>query len=253
MVIVGHGKGVGYTETAVGAPLPAYNGNHAWNAVRIDNGQWKLLDSCWGAGYITAMNMPYTRKFSPHHFTHSNIDLGASHFPSDPAMQMREDGQTLSWEGYLLLDMGAGNPTSYSGYLEEEGISKKSFKPEAAKISHASLVGPTTRFQFSSICEHWDPLRNGRGKYYCYVLEYTGAHGSSDEVVRTPFKQSGMFWWVDVPMQDLRGAIGKQVKIAAITSIDGKDARGVEAVTFQRKNGRTSMGWSYVVIWDMVA
>jgi transglutaminase/protease-like cytokinesis protein 3 len=37
-VVNGHGKGVGYRDWQAGEPVPAYDMNHAWNAVRIDGG-----------------------------------------------------------------------------------------------------------------------------------------------------------------------------------------------------------------------
>lgn len=50
IVISGHGKGFGYEPLPAGAPLPPFKAGHAWNAVKIDNGEWKLIDACWGAG-----------------------------------------------------------------------------------------------------------------------------------------------------------------------------------------------------------
>ncbi|MBN1323301.1 MAG: hypothetical protein JW986_04780, partial [Methanotrichaceae archaeon] len=44
--IDGYSKGWGYE---VGEPVG--DANHAWNAVRI-NGDWQLIDSTWGAGYV---------------------------------------------------------------------------------------------------------------------------------------------------------------------------------------------------------
>ena len=46
--ISGYGKGYGYV------PGKNFSGpaNHAWNAVKI-NGSWYLMDSTWGAGYVS--------------------------------------------------------------------------------------------------------------------------------------------------------------------------------------------------------
>lgn len=52
IVVSGDGKGFGHSPLEPGDPVPAFNSNHAWNAVRIDNGEWKLIDPCWGAGHI---------------------------------------------------------------------------------------------------------------------------------------------------------------------------------------------------------
>ena len=32
--------------------FPPVETNHAWNAVKIDHDQWKLIDCCWGAGNV---------------------------------------------------------------------------------------------------------------------------------------------------------------------------------------------------------
>lgn len=50
VVITGHGKGYGYTPLVPGQPLPPFESGHAWNAVKIDNGEWKLCDPCWYSG-----------------------------------------------------------------------------------------------------------------------------------------------------------------------------------------------------------
>lgn len=59
IVISGHGKGFGYEPLAAGAPLPPFKAGHAWNAVKIDNGEWKLVDACWGAG---VSYLPHARR-----------------------------------------------------------------------------------------------------------------------------------------------------------------------------------------------
>lgn len=82
-MITGHGKGFGHNPIKPGEPLPPYNGNHAWNVVKIDNGEWKLIDSCWGAGHVQGAGMPYVQKFAPERFTQSNEEFGIDHFPND--------------------------------------------------------------------------------------------------------------------------------------------------------------------------
>lgn len=52
LVVSGDGKGFGHTPLEPGQSVPAFESNHAWNAVCIDNGEWKLIDPCWGAGHL---------------------------------------------------------------------------------------------------------------------------------------------------------------------------------------------------------
>jgi hypothetical protein len=65
MVISGDGKGFGHKALKPGEPIPPFSSNHAWNVVRIDNNEWKLVDPCWGAGNVGGMNQPYNKSFSP--------------------------------------------------------------------------------------------------------------------------------------------------------------------------------------------
>jgi len=59
-------------------------GGHAWNAVKVD-GQWLLLDSCWGAGTCGG---EFHREFRLHFFgVHPEVLL-FSHFPTDTKWQL---------------------------------------------------------------------------------------------------------------------------------------------------------------------
>lgn len=250
IVIGGHGKGVGYATPPMGQPLPSFKSTHAWNAVRIDGGQWKLIDPCWGAGQVGGWGKPYKRNFAPINFVADNTAFGQSHFPSETSRQFREDGRTISWEEYLLGDRHGGGPHVYGGYVDEEGVAKHSFQPAQPLISLGALTDAHVRFQFNRICEHWDPVRNGKGEPFCYVLELEPQQGKRS---RTPFEHNGYHWWADVP----RTAVGMQpyagatVKIAAITQVNGQDARGLTAAGFREKDGRAGMAWGYVAKWDV--
>lgn len=75
IVVGGHGKGYGFTPLKDGErPPPRKASGHAWNAVKIDNGYWKLLDACWGAGSVCGQS--YSQHFKPHQFTASNEMFG---------------------------------------------------------------------------------------------------------------------------------------------------------------------------------
>ena len=56
MVCSGASKGYGHSPLEPGQAVPPYKSTHAWNAVKIDNGEWKLIDSCWGAGALGCQN-----------------------------------------------------------------------------------------------------------------------------------------------------------------------------------------------------
>ena len=252
IVVGGHGKGVGYEAPAPGAALPPFAGNHAWNAVRIDGGVWKLIDTCWGAGHIEGWGQPYKRSFHPEQFTNDNDEFGRSHYPSDAKNFHRCDGRrSITWDEYLLGDGTGEPPRTFNGYIEEEGISKHSMQPVTKNISlRTELAKPYTRFTFQKTCPHWEPLRNGKGAWYCYIIQINGIDGRKPR--NMPFECNGMSWWIDVPAREL-GAPGQKVKVAAVMSFDGKDGRGVTAKMFNEKNGRVGMGWGYVAEWEIVA
>lgn len=249
IVVTGHGKGAGY-EYKPGSPLPAVDYNHAWNAVRIDNGEWKLIDSCWGAGSISGPGTPYKRSFSPDHFTRDNIDFGRSHYPRDQRHLYRSDGRTsLTWEEYILgPTRGELPPQMFNGYTSEEGIAVESFQPLTKKLSVRDSA-PYVRFQFQKVCRHWDNEKHGKGKHYVYFVEIGGVDGRATRKV--PFETNGMFWWADVPPREL-GAPGQEVKILAVTSFENRDGRGVTPAEFREKDGRVAWGGGFVAKYELV-
>ncbi|KAI0020211.1 hypothetical protein F4780DRAFT_385374 [Xylariomycetidae sp. FL0641] len=250
VLVSGHGKGYGYTPRAKGQPLPPANPTgHAWNAVCIDNGEWKLIDACWGAGNVN--DQRYNKHFSPEMFHFSNEQFGLKHFPSDQRYFFRNDGRALSWEEYIV---GPGGPNqaerpSVCGNAQREGISELEFSPAQRELPVYS--GEVVRFQFSKICEHWDSERHGKGKPYLLLLKIQGQDGRKEDFV--PLEHDGYWWWADVHARDL-GAPGQKVFLYALTILNGRDARGVTKEEYRRVlgSGGYSMSWAQYVVWDLV-
>lgn len=249
VVAGGHGKGFGYDQPAPGAPLPPYQAGHAWNAVKIDNDQWKLIDPCWGAGCLMGDGKDYHKRFEPAEFTADNNDFGLRHYPGDDRYFYRTDGRaTISWEEYILgPNNGVPGPQIFD--QGKEGISSRSFLPSTKQISVRDSQ-PYIRFQFGKVCPHWDIERNGAGKHYLYILLIGGVDGRSPRNV--PFQTDHTWWWLDMPPREL-GAPGGQVKIAQVTQRNGLDGRGLTAAKFEEKvSGATSMAFNFVAIFDLV-
>jgi len=121
VVVSGVGKGVGY---GVGRTPPAQP-NHAWNAVRID-GQWRLLDSTWGAGYLSPSGA-FERAFNAHYFLTPPELFIYNHLPEDPRWQ--------------LLD----SPVSMQTFLDTVQVSPAFFRYGLGLTnSHARIVVPNT-------------------------------------------------------------------------------------------------------------
>jgi hypothetical protein len=54
--------------------------SHAWNSVKID-GQWKLLDVTWGAGYVNLKKEKFYRHFKPLYFDMEPNHFFMEHYP----------------------------------------------------------------------------------------------------------------------------------------------------------------------------
>ncbi len=83
-VVPGWSKGYGFTAGQ------RFDGptNHAWNAVRID-GQWRLMDPTWGAGYLD-QSTRFVRRFQEHYFLTPPDAFVFDHLPQDPQWQLLE-------------------------------------------------------------------------------------------------------------------------------------------------------------------
>ncbi|KAB8238044.1 uncharacterized protein BDW43DRAFT_262928 [Aspergillus alliaceus] len=262
VVVGGHGKGYGYEAPAPGSPVPpASPTGHAWNAVRIDNGHWKLLDACWGAGAVQGPGRPYQKHFTPAMFTDTNDEFGLRHFPSDRSHFYRDDGRPeISWEEYILGNpnspLSAEQPTVF-GDAKNHSIGERSFRPAAKQIA---IHQPSPlRFQFSLICEHWTLEHHTRAKPGLFLLMVHGVDGRQDD--RIPFTHvrgsgpggGGDFWYVDIPSAKALGAPGQKLAIAVLTSFgDRNDARGVTAEEYRQQVGRVGMAWAYIAEWELV-
>lgn len=67
--------------------------NHAWNAVKL-NGNWYLLDSCWGAGYVTK-EKKFSKTFKRFYFCMNPNLFLLKHLPKDPQDQLIDNPISL--------------------------------------------------------------------------------------------------------------------------------------------------------------
>ncbi|TDZ53146.1 Kyphoscoliosis peptidase [Colletotrichum trifolii] len=247
IVVVGHGKGYGYTALKKGErPPPKKADGHAWNAVRIDGGEWKLLDACWGAGNVSDVTKEYTPHFKPHEFTRRNDIFGLSHYPADDRHFFRPDGRVPSWEEYYVGPVHGDTPVIYDN-AREEGIWDRSVMPAELQIPVYS--GQVVRFQFSKVCEHWTSEKHGLGKKPLLLLSINGRDGQKQDMI--PIETDGYWHWVDVNAVDL-GVPGGSVSVLTLTTLDEQDARGVTAKEFLSKKGKVGMSWAGMMKWDLI-
>jgi Transglutaminase-like superfamily len=247
VMVVGHGKGAGYRDLKKGErPPPRDPTGHAWNAVRIDGGEWKLLDACWGAGNVCLAQKKYTPSFKPHEFTSSNEVLGQKHYPENPAYFFRKDRRIPTWEEYIIGPFQGERPLVYANAYQE-GIDEYSISPQDRQLSVHS--GEIVRFQFSKVCAHWTAEKNGLGKAGLLLLCFHGLDGRKDEMV--PLETDGYWWWLDVNARDL-GAPGQTVSVNVLSKFDGRDARGLTVEEFRAKFGRCGWGSMGICQWELV-
>jgi hypothetical protein len=247
VMVVGHGKGFGYTALKPGErPPPPKPDGHAWNAVRIDGGKWQLLDACWGAGHLCTSTNKYKQEFNPKQFTRTNEEFGESHFPQDPKYQFRSDGRTITWDEYFI-GKGTAEPVVFYTTAHGEGLLESSVEPRERKIPVHS--GEVVRFQFSKLCKHWRSETHGPGKPPLLLLNIHGVDGRKEDMI--PIETDGYWHWVDVNARDL-GAPGQIVQVAQITTVQGKDARGITAKEYFSKKGKVAMGWTYLLKWELI-
>ncbi|KAK0621556.1 hypothetical protein B0T17DRAFT_617989 [Bombardia bombarda] len=248
VVIGGHGKGFGHNKVGPGHPVPKKDvSGHAWNAVRIDGGEWKLVDVCWGAGHITD-DKRYVKAFAPEMFVLSNEIIGRKHYPGDSRHFYRADGRVPSWEEYIL---GEEDQDRMECYGEAEGMGKETFMPRMKKISVGS--GEVVRFQFGKICEHWTFEKHGGGKKpFLYSIAIHGRGGQKKDMVF--LETDGFWWWCDIPAADL-GNPGQLLFMYALDKVNDKCARGMTKEEFYRiKTGGKSWGYSQkgMAKWELV-
>ncbi|KAL9596398.1 MAG: hypothetical protein Q9219_005833 [cf. Caloplaca sp. 3 TL-2023] len=251
LVVSGHGKGAGFAPLEPGQPIPAEYSTHAWNAVKIDNGEWKLIDTCWGAGHVCIREQKYTKKFAPRFFTMGNNEFGLRHFPTNKSLFYRTDGRAqVPWEEYILGPLGASAAqavTVYPGAAEEEGIAETKVRPSKYHIPTSPNM--IVQFRFEKVCEHWDPVRNGPGKPYPYILavQNPDARNGREFLV---FETDGRSWWLDVESR-LLGQRGGSVDLYTVTTVDGRSARGMGVEECRRAIGRKGMSFGGVAKWGL--
>ncbi|EXJ63500.1 uncharacterized protein A1O5_11549 [Cladophialophora psammophila CBS 110553] len=261
VVISGHGKGYGFNPIPPGAPLPPYNAGHAWNAVKIDNEEWKLIDTCWGAGYVQGAGRPYIAKFNPDFFTMSNEEFAVKHFPGNEDLFFLREGRRLSWEEYIVVDPASWpdmveGPTIFTNAKEDYSIGEKTVYPRARKINVRQP--DSVRFQFGLRCAHWTLDRHTRkGPPPVFVVSVNGVDGRDKDLVPVEYYpgamgQGGDMWVVDIPARQL-GAPGQTITLFAVTTFGNRqDARGLSVVEFREGKGRVGMGFTGVAAWDLV-
>ncbi|KAM7222770.1 transglutaminase-like superfamily protein [Rhypophila decipiens] len=247
LIVGGHGKGYGFHMPKEGDPPPLKDASgHAWNAVRIDGGEWKLLDPCWGAGHLGGNN-EYNKHFNPSEFIIPNEVFGLKHYPENHRHFFREDGRVPSWEEYIMGPLGGQEPPRFFTSASEEGLSEKTVEPKAKKIRANS--GEVVRFQVGKLCPHWKGEIHGKGKDRLFFIIAKGADGTKDDYI--PMDTDGYWIWADVPARDL-GKPGGKVMMYALDTFEGRDARGFTRERWEMRSRMERISLMGIAEWELV-
>jgi hypothetical protein len=177
----------------------------------------------------------------------SNNDFGMKHFPSDKSHQFRNDARAISYDEYKRDDMGGRVQTM--GDCGDNGVDERTISPNHLQLKvHDAHAPATVRFQFSTMCPHWDNARHGKGKPYVMLLSIAGRDGRNTQYL--PFNTDGHTWWLDVKRLEL-GAPGQKITVNAVTEFCGKDARGL---TYEAWNNKTAYSCKFgtLCMWELV-
>ncbi|KAJ7132758.1 hypothetical protein C8R43DRAFT_895351 [Mycena crocata] len=227
----GHGKGFGYAPLVPGAPVPREDPTgHAWNAVCLD-GEWRLLDACWGAGAL--MGGAYTRRFAPVWFISTPAEFGKRHYPEDPSYQLigDADGGPVSWEDYICAPEG---PTVYGDFYSQDFL-QDLLQPATQEIEG----GQWASFQLFKQCEH---MSREQADNYVYFIN------TPDDTKTTLEVNAEGGWSAQIYMPRSRG----DVSLNFVTKFDGRDAKGLSPEVFKNSIGRKSMAWQGLCKWTLV-
>ena len=224
ITVSGHGKGYSFSVLAPDDPLPPPSSNHAWNAVRLDDGSWHLVDPTWGAGTVSTAG--FKKGFDPRWFTMDNEEFGARHSPTDLGHCFRRDGKRPLWEEYIVGFDGPGEDVLvYGNVVDDHGLKPCTFLPRKRHIATwGPAMLPAVHFEFRSVCLHWDNAVQGKGPSYGFLLRTCSPDGQTHDYV--PFEYEAGRWHVDVETARL-GAPGQTVEVLAVTDVGGKSARGL--------------------------
>jgi transglutaminase-like putative cysteine protease len=228
ITISGHGKGFGYVPLGPHAPVPPFQGNHAWNAVLMD-GEWHLIDACWGAGHLEGTT--FVKRFSPSFFTSTPSEFGKRHFPTEPGNQLmaNEDGGPVSWEDYILAPEG---PRLLGDFYKLE------YHPDFVLPSTRQIEGgQVVTFYVRKRCEHMPAAEHNT---YVVFLDVGG------EMI--PLALDGEGGWST--QVDLPSGMG-EISLFFVSQVNGADALGLGVRGFQQSLGRKAMAFGGLCQWTV--
>lgn len=214
--VTGHGKGYGYTALPPGTRPPPPESNHAWNRIYLD-GEWRLIDSCWGAGALVGRT--WDQQLNAYWFTADAGEFSTRHFPMDDPTNQCLPGRPVSWEEYIA------EPERPQTFGEFQRLDFDAFRMEPEW--NGILTGQRLSFRVVKRCPHMSTDAEDN-----YVLVLT----TSDNT-RTPMVLDSRGGWsasIYVPH-------GSDVTLYYVSKVDDQDAKGLTVEKYEWFCGRKGM------------
>ena len=142
-------------------PSDLDKGGHAWNAVKVDDRRWIIVDATWGAGYVK--DKKFTRKLSDHWFDPKPEIFIFTHFPKEEKWQLlnkpvaRDEFLRLPPLSPELVTWGF-NPVATFQYF----INNKN-----ASFPDQFSIDVTWKMNMMPVC---DELKTGKSYVFDFVL-----------------------------------------------------------------------------------
>jgi transglutaminase-like putative cysteine protease len=228
VVVGGHGKGFGYAPPPPGSPFPKYSSNHAWNAIKLDDGTWKLVDTCWAGGALGPDGV-FMRRFDPSHFVQSNEEFGKRHFPDPSEPWKQYVDRPISWEEYVGLDEGPRIALDFF----QLGYAAQLLRPATRHIPPGKHA-----FYLKLKCEH---VVEDEDECYVPVLISKNAQWEA----MTPDKVRGG-WSSDVWVEP-----GESVSLGVVKTMNGDDARGLGTKMYNLNAKRSARTFAGLAVWEV--
>ncbi|KAF3935916.1 hypothetical protein ABW20_dc0106868 [Dactylellina cionopaga] len=224
IVVGGHGKGYGHSDSAA---VPGSPSGHAWNAVRIDDDVWHLVDPCWGAGNVEPGK--YNQVFAPEHFTMTPEEFRYKHYPENSEYQFCE--RPISFREYFLHK--EDNPTIYSALTSEEfNFGRRSVEPNQKVLKAYTQY----TFRLAGVCEHKPATTE-------WILMVNNGDG---EECMMPDGRGGLVATV------VTGAPSSKLDIRALSQFNGVSARGMTMDKWKNKRGANSWSYQGMCAWEVL-
>ena len=153
VIVVGYGKGAAPKDEKF------QDVNHAWNAIKLEDG-WYLLDATWGAGSVR--DGQFEADYKPYYFATAPDELINHHFPKDRGWQLLAQTYTRSQFDNLpdisarFYNLGLSLVTHRNYQISASGRIDIKLKAPSDVVAVANLKQGTQELESASLVNRQD-------------------------------------------------------------------------------------------------